>query len=470
MKKAQVIWSVFVIVVTAAIVCLVWAHLRTYLQNDHQVVLARTAQWRLHELAIEMESAEIGARGYMLTSRQRFLDNYRRSKAQMDMRLAEAQRAVPGVALESELAKISELVRQRLGMLDEMVALAAQGKRDQAVDMLESDPVLSNGDDLRNRGFELMKRTDDQLIDRLGICRESTMRMTRWVLIGVGALVLSSLALVWMLWRDLLCQQRIAAELAIARDAALAGTKARDEFLNVLSHELRTPLTPALACIGLLERKADRASEMHADLTMIRRQLELEARLIDDLLNVEQTLRGKMVLRLRDVSMHDLIKQAIDSCQDQIVHGNLTLSRKLEATQDIVRGDESRLYLLIWHLLSNAVKFTPTGGSVSVSTSSSNHAVEIIVSDTGIGMTGEQLAKIFQPFRQIDSSLTRRFGGLGLGLAIGKHVAELHGGSIRAASAGSEKGATFTLTLPLISTHGDEESLQRRAQPLSELR
>jgi signal transduction histidine kinase len=459
MKKAQVIWSVFVIVVTAAIVYLVWAHLKVYIVNDHQVVLARTAQWRLHDLAIEMQSAENGTRGYMLTSREQFLNNYRRARQQMDMRLEEAQLTIPGIGLEEQFKPIPPLVRQRLDMLEQMVSLATAGKRDQAVEMLESDPVLANGTELRDRGFALMKQADTMVLSRLGTCRDSTMRMTRWVLIGVGALVLSSLGLVAMLWRDLHCQQRIAAELAVARDAALAGTKARDEFLNVLSHELRTPLTPALACIGLLERKTDRGTELHDDLTMIRRQLELEARLIDDLLNVEQTLRGKMTLRVREVSMHDLIKQAIDSCQEQVVHGNLNVARKLEATRDVVRGDESRLYLVLWHLLSNAMKFTPAGGSVSVSTSNSDHVIAITVTDTGIGMSGQQLATIFQPFRQIDSSLTRRFGGLGLGLVISKHVTELHGGSITASSGGKGTGSTFTVTLPLAAA----ASMQARA-------
>jgi signal transduction histidine kinase len=468
MKKAQIIWSVFVIAVTAAVVYLVLSHLRTYLANDHQVMLARTAQWRLHELAIELQSAENGARGYMLTSRQQFLDNYRRAHAQMDMRINEAARAVPGIGLQDEFDSIRGRVTERLGMLEKMVALASEGKRSEATEMLDSDPVLANLNEVRDRGFELLKSTDDRLTERLNVCRDSTVRMTRWVLTGIAALVISSLALVLLLWRDLRCQQQIAAQLEVARDAALAGTKARDEFLNVLSHELRTPLTPALACIGLLERKTDRGSELHDDLTMIRRQLELEARLIDDLLNIEQTLRGKMVLRLREVSVHELIKQAIDSSQEQIVHGNLTLARRLEASQDLVRADESRLYLVIWHLLSNAVKFTPPGGSVSVHTANADGSIVITVSDTGIGMNSQQLASIFQPFRQVDSSLTRRFGGLGLGLVISKHVAELHGGSVRAASAGEGQGATFTLTLPLDAVAPARQPFRHSARSISD--
>src|SRR5262245_20232017 len=117
MKKAQVIWSVFVIALTGAIVYLVWSHLKIYLANDHEVVLARTAQWKLHDLAIAMEDAEIGARGYMLTSREQFLNNYRRARQQMEMRLEEAALAVPGVGLQDEFTPISDLVHQRLKML-----------------------------------------------------------------------------------------------------------------------------------------------------------------------------------------------------------------------------------------------------------------------------------------------------------------------------------------------------------------
>jgi signal transduction histidine kinase len=470
MKKAQVIWSVFVIAVTAAIVFLVWSHLKSYLANDHQVVLAREAQWRLHELAIQLQAVENGVRGYLLTSRQQFLDNFRAARQRMDERVEAAEKAVPGVQLDSDFGVVRALVVERLSLLDRMIERAGAGAKQEAVALLDSEPVLANGSAIRELGFELLRKTDERLVQRLDRCRASTVTMTRWVLIGVAALTLSSTALVWLLWRDLRRQCRINAELGGARDAALAGTKARDEFLNVLSHELRTPLTPALACIGLLERKTPANSEIREDLTLVRRQLELEARLIDDLLNVEQTLHGKMVLRMRDVSVHELIKQGIDSCQEQIVHGHLTLHRQLDATRDVVRGDESRLYLVLWHVLSNAIKFTPAGGSISVRSENSGDSIVVIISDTGIGIHESQLATLFEPFKQVDSSLTRRFGGLGLGLAISKHVAKLHGGSIRAHSDGEGRGATFTLTLPLVVVQPSQDAIERRGEPLSDLR
>jgi signal transduction histidine kinase len=470
MKKAQVIWSVFVIAVTAAIGLSIWHHLSTYRANDHQVVLARNAQWRLHELAIELQTAENAVRGFLLTNRAEFAGRYRASRAKIDERIALARQVVPGVELDDDFREVRPLIDERLAMLGQMMELAQSGKRGEATAVLDSETGLANLAMIRERGFELIRKTDERLVQRLEICRRSMFAMICWVLIGVAALVLSCAALVWLLWRDLRRQIRISAELETARDAALAGTRARDEFLNVLSHELRTPLTPALASVGLLERKSESGSEIRGELTMVRRQLELEARLIDDLLNVEQVLRGKLVLNLRQTSIHTLLNQAVDTSHEQLEQGNLTLTRKLDATHDLVRGDDARLYLIIWHVMSNAIKFTPPGGSILVQTTDADGSIAVKITDTGVGMTDQQLRSIFQPFRQVDSSLTRRFGGLGIGLAISKHIAELHGGSLGASSSGLGKGATFTLTLPIVSAARPNESLQRRSQPLGDMR
>ncbi|HEY7086878.1 MAG TPA: ATP-binding protein [Tepidisphaeraceae bacterium] len=449
MKQAQFIWSLLVIALTAAVVWLTWSHLKTYLRNDHQVVLAREAQRGLFEMTIWVQDTENGARGYLLTGRPEFKAKYMAALQNVDTRMQAAENTIGGVDLLDPFHSVRGLLEQRLVMLGQMVALTDDGKRPEAVAMLESDPVLQNATSIREQMIALLSNTDERLQQRLTVCRDSTVVMTRWVLVGVASLVLASTALVWLLRREYTRQKRIAAELAVARDAAVAGTKARDEFLNVLSHELRTPLTPALACVSLLQRNAQRGSELHDDLTMIRRQLELEARLIDDLLNVGQVLRGELTLRRAPVSVHTLLRQALESCQEEITSHQLRLEVHLDAGSDRVSGDEPRLHLVVWHLLTNAVKFTPKGGSVSVRTDNAPGRISITVSDTGIGMSDEQMKSLFEPFKQGDSSLTRRFGGLGIGLAICRRVIELHGGSIDAESRGKDQGSTFTVVLPL---------------------
>lgn len=457
MKQAQLIWSLLVIALTAAVVWLTWSHLTTYLANDHKVVLAREAQRGLFEMTIWMEDTENGARGYFLTGRPEFKAKFLAARQQVGARAQAAENTIGGVDLLDPFRNVRALIEQRLQMLAEMVTLTDDGKRPEATAMLESEPVLQNAQHIREQMISLLQNTDDRLQQRLAVCRNSTMIMTRWVLTGVVSLVLASTALVWLIRRDNIRQKRISTELADARDAAVAGTNARDEFLNVLSHELRTPLTPALACVSLLQRSAPRDSELHEDLSMIRRQLELEARLIDDLLNVGQVLRGELSLRCSPVSIHLLLTQALESCQEELGSHQLRLESHLDAASDHVLGDEPRLHLVLWHLLTNAMKFTPKGGLITVRTDSSSSSggsgtqgrISVMVTDTGIGLTAEQMQYLFQPFKQADSSLTRRFGGLGVGLAICRRVIELHGGTIEARSAGKDRGATFTVALPL---------------------
>jgi PAS domain S-box-containing protein len=236
-----------------------------------------------------------------------------------------------------------------------------------------------------------------------------------------------------------------------ARRQAETASKAKDQFLAVLSHELRTPLTPVLTMAQLLEKDASLPQHVRETAGTIRRNVELEARLIDDLLDLTRISRGKLLLHLSDVDVHEKIRNVAQICLADARSEKLELKLDLRADHHFTRADSARLQQILWNLLKNAIKFTPAGGRISVNTEDdSDGMIRVRVSDTGIGIRPEQLRSIFQPFEQGDASTTRMFGGLGLGLTISKALAEAHGGELGAHSEGENKGSTFMLRLPTL--------------------
>lgn len=250
--------------------------------------------------------------------------------------------------------------------------------------------------------------------------------------------------------------RKYAEDMAIARrkeeQARLVAEEAnatKDRFLAMLSHELRTPLTPVLAAVTMLERRPGLDDQTRQTLQMARRNIELESRLIEDLLDLTRVTRGKLQLEKRRLDLCSSLAQAVDICRADFDNRGLDLRTDFASSPCIVEGDGARLEQVIWNLLKNAAKFTPRGGSVTLSCyRAGNHAI-VQVRDTGIGIEPEALDRIFNVFEQGEQSITRQFGGLGLGLAICKTLVELHDGTIRAHSDGKGKGAQFTVRLPL---------------------
>jgi hypothetical protein len=262
-----------------------------------------------------------------------------------------------------------------------------------------------------------------------------------------------------------------------ARAAAEAANRAKDRFLAVLSHELRTPLTPVLAAVQDLQMERDPATAPQIE--MIRRNVELEARLIDDLLDLTRISKGKLLLNRETVDVHALVHHVIDMCASDIASGELHVTAELNAAQHHVQADPARLQQVLWNLLKNSIKFTPAGGTIAItSANDASHnghpgLLSISVKDTGIGMERDQLSRIFIPFEQAEESIIRRFGGLGLGLAISKSLIELHGGQLQADSDGPGKGASFTVQMPYVAPKIGEapaEPLPRVAQEPKRMR
>ncbi len=236
------------------------------------------------------------------------------------------------------------------------------------------------------------------------------------------------------------------------RNDLLSANAAKDQFLALLSHELRNPLSPVIAMVAELEAHVDSAEMRHA-LDVIRRNVELEARLIDDLLDITRISKGKLKLGFEAVSIHNVLQRALEICRDEISQKALRVDLQLNAREHFVHGDSARLQQVFWNLIKNSVKFTPASGRITLSTVNPQPGqIEIRTTDTGIGIEPEKVNKIFNAFEQGQSSITRKFGGLGLGLAISKAMVLAHGGTISTFSAGRDRGATFTIRLATIAT------------------
>lgn len=248
-------------------------------------------------------------------------------------------------------------------------------------------------------------------------------------------------------------------ELQRARDAAEAANRAKDQFLAILSHELRTPLTPVLAVSGDWQEKPGVPEELRGDLAMIRRNIGLEARLIDDLLDLTRIGRGKIQLELAVVDIHKALRDAVGVMPaEQLQAKHLALSLSLDAPRHHVEGDWARLQQVFWNLMQNAAKFTPSGGSIRIATHNNERGRLIIrVIDTGIGIEPHIMPKVFDAFEQGEATRSRIFGGLGLGLAISKGLVEAHHGTIRAESEGRDRGATFVVELDTVDVPAPPE-------------
>ena len=270
--------------------------------------------------------------------------------------------------------------------------------------------------------------------------------------------------------------------LRLALEVAEAANKAKDDFLAALSHELRTPLTPVLAAVAILEDDSTTAPHVLRELEMIRRNIEVEAHLIDDLLDVTGIARGKLELNRQVVDVHSLLEHAMQSCCGRgAAKKDLHVSMEVAAAETHVLADSSRITQVFWNLLQNACKFTPAGGSIDIRlynefTDASTKAgvdrsgteLVIEIKDTGIGISPQNMPRIFNAFEQGEPSRSRVFGGLGLGLAISRAIVEMHGGTIVAESEGTDKGTKLAIRLQTVTPASSVRGASQTAPSLSQ--
>ena len=249
------------------------------------------------------------------------------------------------------------------------------------------------------------------------------------------------------------------------RQELIAANAAKDQFLAQLSHELRSPLTPVIAMVGELEAEVPDSKPVREALEVVRRNVELEARLIDDLLDITRISKGKLQLSFEPISIHEILWRAYEICRTEIEAKNLEVTFGLRAVHTYVEGDPARLQQVFWNLIKNSVKFTSEKGRISIETlNPAPDKIEVRVSDTGIGIESETIDKIFNAFEQGQTDITRRFGGLGLGLTISKTLIDAHGGHIRVESPGKNQGATFAVELNTVESPIDRDG-DGKAQP-----
>jgi signal transduction histidine kinase/CheY-like chemotaxis protein len=256
---------------------------------------------------------------------------------------------------------------------------------------------------------------------------------------------------------------------------ARAASDAKDYFIRALSHELRTPLTPALVAAAALDADPTVPDTLREQVQIIRRNISLEVRLVDDLLDISRIQKGKIQLKRETVDLEQIVQAAVATCRQAITDKHLRLQIHAEGGPYHVNADPTRLQQIFWNLLRNAVKFTPDSGSVTINITESNTGtVTTQITDTGIGIPQDVLPKVFNAFEQGDTSIPQQFGGLGLGLAITKSLVEMHGGTICAASEGAGRGTSFLVNLPLslfpLVVHQDAPALVSTPNTTTSLR
>jgi signal transduction histidine kinase len=251
-----------------------------------------------------------------------------------------------------------------------------------------------------------------------------------------------------------------------ARLEAERAARLKDEFLATLSHELRTPLNAILGWTAIARQTHGHVPELARPLETIERNARVQAQLIEDLLDISRIVSGQMRLAVEAVELPLVVQAAVTAVTPAASGKQIRLEIDLEPDLVSVTGDAARLQQVLWNLLSNAVKFTPNGGRVQLGVRRRGALVELTVSDDGIGIAPEFLPHVFDRFRQADSSITRRHGGLGLGLSIVKQLVELHGGTVTVASAGENRGASFVVLLPLHAESDEDAELRAARTPL----
>jgi two-component system CheB/CheR fusion protein len=394
-----------------------------------------------------------------ISDRKRYEERIRQLNLDLQQRNAELavererwQGVVEGIADEVWVCDVQG--RTRLMNSSSLSLKELKENRDQSIEeVLEEVEILNaDGTPRPKRNEPLLKSLRGEILCGEEIMRHRRSGKTRYRQFSsaptrdAAGAITGAVAVV----RDITELKRLEQELKEAKDSAEQASRAKDHFLAVLSHELRTPLTPVVMALSMLGDRRDLAAGVRETLDMVRRNLDLEARLIDDLLDITRIARGKIELQKQRVKLGSIVSRAVEVCRSDIETRQLHFGVDLAAIEACwIEADSPRLEQVFWNLLKNAIKFTPHGGCVGVRCRPLAGEVAIDVSDSGVGIEPEALSRIFNAFEQAERSITRQFGGLGLGLAISKALVEMHGGAIEAYSEGKGKGATFRVRLPL---------------------
>lgn len=426
-----------------------------------------------NRVSIAVDYMKAGAAGYLLHEQVSQLPHV--IKQALEAKNSESQDTVDSTDLKQQLqaqtatvAKLSEQSQQE-NLEKEQIKAALIKSETQFQVLISKNPdgiivIDANGivRFINPAALSLFNREEDELLGQvLGFPVVGEDNTEVDVRTGTGESRVAQMRVVKIEWqgkkgylvslRDVTQQKQVEQERIQLLEKAEAANRIKDEFLAIVSHELRTPLNPILGWSKLLRTRKLDQDKVDQALETIERNASLQAQLIDDLLDVSRILRGKLSLQTLRVDLVRVIQAAIETMRLAAAAKSIEIDTQLDSRVGFVSGDPNRLQQVVWNLLSNAVKFTPRGGRITVRLQAIDSHAQIQVSDTGQGISPDFFPYIFDYFRQENSTTTRSVGGLGLGLAIVRHLIELHGGRVEAESEGIGQGATFTVTLPLMS-------------------
>lgn len=446
--------------------------------SQRQLVELQGTRFELAALLAAYVDAETGQRGYLLSGDDKYLVPYEVARASL-ARGGERLKTMlaPRAAVADLHERLAAAGNRKMEELAQTIDLRRAGGLEAALEVVQRNEGQTLMDQLRFVAANIDAGLDRQM--REEIERADRARTFANVVDLISAALLAAgLVALWIFTarrgaeRERLLvlekqgreriEQSLAAERAAHSEAAHAN-KLKDEFLAVVSHELRTPLNAIMGWTSLLREGPQDEAELHEGIETIDRNVRTQARLVDDLLDVSRIISGKVRLHIAEVDLRAVAVSVCDALRPAAAARGVNVTLTSTAEASLVLGDSDRLQQIVWNLLNNAIKFTPRGGHIEVELSLTDSHVVLAVADNGRGIAPEFLPRIFDRFTQQDVSTTRGQAGLGLGLAITRHLVELHGGKIYARSEGEGKGATFRVEIPVVAVRELREQLDRRS-------
>jgi signal transduction histidine kinase len=458
--------ALFVILLSAvaATIALSSRSLRHVLRNEERVSHTYRVMAELDATLAALTDAETGQRGFLFTGRESYLEPYNAATVSVGEHIRNLKAVTSDNPSQQQMvALIERRASEKLVELSRTLDAWRRGDAAAARAIVLSDEGKAVMDELRGL-VTTMKNVEEALLQQRRTESLHSARQASLVMLAAGGALAALLLLFYgqvrrseALRTKLLESEqrgRHEAERAYvaehrAHDELQRANHVKDQFLATVSHELRTPLNAMLGWASML-RRGTGGEMLQRGLASIERNARAQAQLVEDLLDVSRVIAGKMTLDTRSVEVQSVVRQALDVVGPAADAKGITIAVEGDPAECWVSADPDRLQQVVWNLLSNAVKFTPRDGRVVVRCVSEGSYIGITVADTGQGIPGDFLPHIFEPFRQVDASSTRAQGGLGLGLALVRSLVELHGGTVSVTSAGPEKGASFTVRLPIL--------------------
>ena len=421
--------------------------------------------------------AETGQRGFLLTGQEEYLEPYKRAQKLLESHELRLKSVLAPIdQLRAMRARVHPQERAKLDELSRIIEI----RRSQGLDAAILEMKKDAGKAAMDAMCAVLEEYDAAQRQAVGILfgHSEKQRGQATLLSTIASLILgaSLVGLFVLTHRNLAERERLlkitqdakdalqkslAAE-RVALSAARHANKLKDEFIAVVSHELRTPLNAIVGWTSLLRDGVESEEELREGLDAIDRNAQAQARLVDDLLDVSRIVTGKVRLQIAEVNLRAVVASVVDGLKPAAAARGVELKVMGTPEPTEALGDSDRLQQVVWNLLNNAIKFTPRGGSVELSLGQSDSRVALEVKDSGQGIASHFLPHIFDRFSQQDTSTTRGQAGLGLGLAITRHLVELHGGKISVRSAGENQGSTFRVEIPIVAVRELKQQLARR--------